>query len=200
MIIGNGIAGTSAVEAIREVDPRGEVVVVSDEDKRPYSRVALRQYIDETMKPEQMFIRPEDFYTRCNVTPMLGTRVAKIGRTKRLVTFENGETLPYRKLLLAIGAQPLRPKITGDKAAGIFVLNTWADADRIMAAAGGVKEAVVVGEGFIGTEAAEALHHRGVKCSIVEVADRVLPRMLDAGAAQRVLAAAHEICNRGLPQ
>lgn len=192
MIIGNGIAGTTAVEAIREVDAQGEIVVISDEDKRPYSRVALRQYVDGTLKPEQMFIRGEDFYRRHNVNAVLGNRVADLSVEKHSLTLASGQEIVYQKLLLATGARPQRPPIDGQDSEGVFVLNTWADADQIIDACSEAKAAVVVGGGFIGTEAAEALHNRGVQCSIVEVADRILPRMLDDRASNRVLEAARQ--------
>ncbi len=188
LIIGNCAAAVGAIEAIRKVDQRGPITVVSDEPYVAYSR-PLISYLPAGLADEsQMPLRDPDFYLRNGVEPLLGMRVESLRPASKEVELQDGSRLGYERLVVACGGVPIRPPFMQDTAEGLFNFTTWDDAKAIAAyiEREGVKQAVVLGGGLIGLKATEALIERRLRTTVVELADRVLSLTFDKTASQMI--------------
>lgn len=179
LIIGNSAGGIGAAEAIREVDTRRPVTIVSDEPHPAYSRPLISKYLAKERDLEDMGFRPTDFYDRNDIAPLLGKRVTGLLPNDRVVELDDGRCVVWEKLLLATGGVPIVPRIEGIHKRGVFAFTTLDDAKAIDEFVQIGQKAVVIGGGLIGISATEALVKRGVEVSIVEMKDRVLNTMLD---------------------
>jgi NAD(P)H-nitrite reductase large subunit len=189
VIIGNGAAGNAAAQAIRTRDPAAGLVIISDEPEPAYYRPLITGLIEggaaQDISCRQRGETPPDAELR------LGKRIKDLDAGLRRVTFEDGETLAYDRLLLATGAAAILPEIPGLPGAGTFALHTLADARAIARAARGAKCAVVIGAGRVGLKAALALRRAGLDVVLVEQGPHAVPLQYDA-AAGRILARALE--------
>ncbi|MFQ5858970.1 MAG: NAD(P)/FAD-dependent oxidoreductase, partial [Anaerolineae bacterium] len=175
-----------------------EIVMIAREDVPFYSPCPLAEYIEGVVSRDQLFLRDEGFYRELDITTMFGREVTRVDAEANEVTLApstdsgqgDGKLVAYDRLLIAAGAQAIIPPIPGltDRKSGIFVLKTLADAEDILGYLNGAQRAVVIGAGFIGLEAAQALARRGLSVTVVEALDRVLPQMLDAEMAALVQA------------
>lgn len=198
VVIGNGPAAVSAVEVIRGLDRACEVVMIAKEEVSFYSPCPLAEYIEGAVPREHLFLRDEGFYRDLDIVTLFGREVARVDAEANQVLLSpstssgqsDGERVRYDRLLIAAGAQAILPPIPGLTArkAGIFVLKTLADAEAIRSYLDGAQRAVVIGAGFIGLEAAQALARRDLSVTVVEALDQVLPQMLDAEMAALVQA------------
>jgi nitrite reductase (NADH) large subunit len=187
IIIGNGPAAVAAAESVRQRDSACEIVMVSKENEPFYSPCPLAEYIEGSVPRDRLFLRERNYYDSRQITTLFGRRVSGVDAMARQVRFEGGETAGYDRLLIATGAAAVMPRVPGLRSAkGVFTLKTLADADGILARAMGSRRAVVIGSGFIGLEAAQALARLGLRVTVVEALDQVLPRMLDGELADRV--------------
>ncbi|MGE5542695.1 MAG: NAD(P)/FAD-dependent oxidoreductase, partial [Bacillota bacterium] len=184
VIVGNGVAGNAAVQAILQRDPGAEVSIVSSEGHPFYSRVLISYYISGAVGREDVFLQAAA--GRPGVRALLGRTVASISPRERSITLSDGETLAYDRLLLATGGSPVVPGIPGAELPGVFTLRTLDDAIAIREWAGGVRSAVVLGGGMIGLKAAEALFALGLKVTVVASSGRVLSQSLDADSSRIV--------------
>ncbi len=180
VIIGTGGAGVSAVESIRRYDDSSEIIMISREDTPPYSACVLVDYLENEKERDRVFWKGKDFYERMDVTPILGKPVSRIDTEKKTVKV-GSETIGYDKLLIAAGGKVALPPIGGLDKEGVFTFKTLEDADRMheWLKHHDVEKAVVIGGGFIGLDAAIGLKAHGVKVTIVELLDRLLPAMFD---------------------
>jgi nitrite reductase (NADH) large subunit len=186
VIIGTGGAGISAIQTIRSVDDRCKITAISQEKERPYSPCSLPHFIGGDIEKNNIYRVEKDFFKRNKVKTVQGKQVTKIDSKKKTV-LADGERIKYDKLLIAAGSVPLKPPIPGMGTKGIFTLGNMADADRILKWVGkGAKNAVVLGAGFIGVECAIALRKLGLKVSVFEMLDWVLPKMLDEDVSLEV--------------
>jgi NAD(P)H-nitrite reductase large subunit len=186
LIIGNSVAAVAAVEAIRETDESGSIIVVSREPKHVYSRPLISYWLAGKVDDRRMDWRPRSFYDELKVKAVLGVEAVRLDPAKHTVELADGSRLGYEKLLIATGGVPIVPGIAGRDAAGVFTFTEWADAERVrdFLAQRKVARAVVVGAGMIGVKAVEALVERGLKVTVVELAPRVLATALDEPAAR----------------
>ena len=183
LIIGNSAGGIGAAEAIREVDREGQITIVSDEPYPSYSRPLISKYLARERTLETMLFRPADFYSRNNITSILGKKVKGLGLSDRTAELENGEYISWEKLLIASGGVPIVPKMEGAGKRGIFTFTTLDDAKAIDEFIENAHAAVVIGGGLIGISVTEALKKRGVKVTVVEMKDRILNTILDEQAS-----------------
>ena len=156
VIIGGGPAGLNCAETLRQSGFSGQVTVISKEDIIPYDRTLLSKalpMIDARKKP----LRPAEFLTEADIDYKLGSTVASINKTAKMITLESGEVLPYDKLCIATGSKVRKPKIPGANLNGIHYLRTSADQEGIKSAAAEARAIAVVGAGWIATEVASAL-------------------------------------------
>ncbi len=184
VIIGGGPAGTAAIEAIRATDQTSPITLISDEPA--YSRMVLPYYLAQEIPEAHTSIGDLTYFSRQKVEPLLNVRVQKVDTQARTLTLSDGKTLPFDTLLIATGSSAQRPPIPGADLDGVYTFWTLDDARKTIAKGQGKPEAVLVGAGFIGFIVLNAMAKLGWRLSVVEMANQVLPRMLDARGADAV--------------
>jgi NAD(P)H-nitrite reductase large subunit len=187
LIIGGGPAAINAIETIRDFDGgESQITLVSDEPA--YSRMVLPYYLANQIPQKQVYTADDAYYDTLKVERHIGRRVTGIDPPARKVTLQDGQTLPFDNLLIATGSSAVVPPIPGANLPGVYPLWTLAHTEAVLQLAR-VKpnpEVVFVGAGFIGFIVLNAMHKRGWKLHVVEIAKHVLPRMLDSEAAALV--------------
>ena len=198
LILGNGVAGINAAETIRGLDPKGSLAMVSAEETLPYSRPMISLVLEGAARPEQLPIRGPDYYDRWGIEPFLGHRVVDLDWENREVRTDQEVRIPYEKLLIATGADPRRLKVPGAELAKIFYLRNLADAENIVSALDGAKQALVLGGGLVGFKAAYGLIRRGVEVTMLIRSGHPLTMQVDqtAGAMIQEELSAHGLTVR----
>ena len=179
VIIGAGPAGVVAAETLRRVDPSSEIIILGDEPEPPYSRMALPYLLVENVGESGTHLRHGDAHFEKLAIDVRRNRVSRVDTANRTVIVSTGAEIAYDRLLIATGAHPIKPPIQGMDSEGVENCWTLADARRILAGARPGSRVVLMGAGFIGCIVLEALAARGVELVVVEMADRMLPRMMD---------------------
>lgn len=184
VIIGNSAAAIGTIQGIRLVDKTGQIVVISDEKYHTYSRPLISYWLKEQVTEENMRYRGEDFYEKNDVDTLFETRVKKINPDKKTVTIENGNEISYDRLMVATGSKPFVPPMEGlDRVAKKFTFMKLDDAKAVREAVTEGAKILIVGAGLIGLKAAEALEHYGADMTVIDLADRILPSILDSEAS-----------------
>jgi NADPH-dependent 2,4-dienoyl-CoA reductase/sulfur reductase-like enzyme/nitrite reductase/ring-hydroxylating ferredoxin subunit len=179
VIVGGGAAGFAAAEMLRRQDYRGSIVMLSQEAAAPVDRPNLsKDYLAGSAPEDWLPLRPEGFYADAGIDLRLGTEVASIDARARDVVLAGGETVPYDRLLLATGAEPVHLPISGVDQPHVHVLRSLADCRAIIASANGARRAIVIGASFIGLEAAASLRARDIEVHVVGLEQRPLERVL----------------------
>ena len=157
VIVGGGLAGAKAAEALREQGFGGRIVLAAEEEIRPYERPPLSKgYLQGKTSQDAIFVHSPDWYDANRVELLLGTAVTGIDRGHREVTLTGGGRVAYDKLLLATGAVPRRLPLPGADAGGLLYLRRVADSDRIRDTFTTASRVLIVGAGWIGLEVAAA--------------------------------------------
>ncbi len=183
LIIGNSAGGVGCAEAIREVDRRGPLTIVSEEPYPAYSRPLIANYLCGETSAERMAYRDPAYYDRQNIEVLLGQPLIRIDPAERIVQLKSGLSLHWDRLLLAIGGTPIVPPTEGLQEHEYYTFTTFDDAMRLAARLPHVRQAVVVGGGLIGLSVTEALVKMRIGVTIVELAPQILGRALDSHAA-----------------
>lgn len=183
LIIGNSAGGIGAAEAIRETDDTGSVLIVSCEPYPAYSRPLISKYLAGERTLDGMLFRPNDFYSRNNISLLLERTVKNLDLTRRIAYLESGEQITWDKLLLATGGVSILPAMDGIDKEGVFHFIGLDDAKAIDSFIGDNRKAVVIGGGLIGVSVTEALTERGLDVTIVEMKERILNTVLDEQAS-----------------
>jgi NAD(P)H-nitrite reductase large subunit len=183
VIIGASAAGISAAEAIRKLDSKCEIMMVSDEKDLLYSRPLISYYLAGKLSAEELFYRTPDFFKENRIETRLGVRALGLATGRAKVHLSNDEKPAYDALLIATGAMAKFPKIEGIEKKGIFAFRTLQDAQAIYRGLGPVQQAVVLGGGLVGLKAACGLAAHGIDVTIAADSPRVLSQMLNDGAA-----------------
>ena len=179
VIVGGGAAGFAAAEMLRRQDYRGSIVMLSTEAAAPVDRPNLsKDYLAGSAPEDWLPLRPDDFYTEAKIDLRLNTEVISIDASARHVVTAGGETIPYERLLLATGAEPVRLPIPGADQPHVHVLRSLADCRAIIGLTGGARRAVVIGASFIGLETAAALRTRDIEVHVVGLEQRPMERVL----------------------
>ncbi len=181
-VIGNSIAGVNAIEALREHDPDGSILLLDREDAHVYSRPLISYWLGGEIVDDVLPYRPADFYERFGVETALGVSVDRIDAAARSLALADGRSVTCEKLLVATGGAPIVPPIEGVDGPGVYTFTSLEDARRLDAVAKPGMRAVVLGGGLIGIKAAHALFERGLIVSIVELMPRILGLALDGPA------------------
>ena len=188
VILGAGPAGVIAAETLRKHAPHDEIVLVGDEPEAPYSRMAIPYLLMGNIGEEGTHLRhTAGHFASLRITQQHG-RAKRVDIDKREVLLDDGCTLPYDRLLIATGSSPATPPIPGIHGAGVHPCWTLKDARAIMALAKPGARVLQMGAGFIGCIIMEALAARGVKLSVVEMGDRMVPRMMGPTAGGMIKA------------
>jgi NADPH-dependent 2,4-dienoyl-CoA reductase/sulfur reductase-like enzyme/nitrite reductase/ring-hydroxylating ferredoxin subunit len=192
VIVGGGAAGFAAAEMLRRQGFGGSLTMLSADDAPPYDRPnCSKDYLAGNAPEEWMPLRPPEFYRDHGINLRLGVEVTSIDARAHSVTLADGKSVPYDKLLLATGAEPIRLDIPGANAAHVHVLRSLADSRAIIAQAKGARRAVVLGASFIGLEAAAALRARELEVHVAAPEHLPLERVFGAELA-RTVRALHE--------
>jgi nitrite reductase (NADH) large subunit len=179
IIIGNGVAGTTAAENIRKYDSGGTIKIFTDEVYPFYSRIRLIEYLAGEVDLAKLQIRKSSWYETQGIQLFLNTKISNIDRDRKEVITPAGERHRFDKLLLADGSHAFVPPIPGADKKGVFTLRNIRDAGAIKEYARGKNKALLIGGGLLGLEAANSLRKTGMKVSVVEFAPRLLPRQTD---------------------
>ncbi|MFH1488786.1 MAG: FAD-dependent oxidoreductase [Pseudomonadota bacterium] len=186
LIIGNGVAGTTAAENIRKQDPEGAITIITEEEIPFYYRIRLNEYISGDISEKELLAKKEAWYRDQRLDVKLKTRVAGIDPEKKVARTEDKQELAFDSLLIATGSHSFIPPIKGSDKAGVFALRSIQDARDISAWAKNVEDVVLIGGGLLGLEAGNALRKLGKKVMVVEFFPRLLPRQLDVEGAKRL--------------
>jgi NADPH-dependent 2,4-dienoyl-CoA reductase/sulfur reductase-like enzyme len=179
VIIGAGPAGVVAAETLRQCDPAGRVTIVGDEPEPPYSRMAIPYLLADSVGEAGTHLRHgADHYEGLGIQ-LRRDRVAGLSPEAKTVALEGGGSFPYDRLLIATGSTAARPPIPGIDLPGVETCWTLEDARRIANRMAPGKRVVLMGAGFIGCIVLQALAERDLKVTVVEMAARMLPRMMD---------------------
>jgi len=179
LILGNSAGSVGCIEGLRSIDKNGSVAIVAEEDSHVYSRALIPYYLSGQITRDKIYYRPLDFYDRARVSVLKGQRAVKIDSEVRVVELDNGSRLGYGQLLIATGGKPVYPPIPGLDKQNVFSFHSLPDLQGIEKELAGARSAVVLGGGVIGLMAAEALHKRGIKVHVLELADRLLAPVVD---------------------
>jgi nitrite reductase (NADH) large subunit len=187
LIIGNGIAGVCAAEAVRELDRDGEIVMVGDETFPPYSRPMIGQVLEGAQPHAKLPIRSDNFYPQWKITPVLGRRVDQLDVDRHRVRITDGTWLGYDRLLIACGADPRPLRAQGLELGKIFYMRTQAHVQQQLDALPGCRQALVLGGGLVGFKAAYGLMRRGLKVTMLITSDYPLAMQVDPIAGKMIL-------------
>jgi 3-phenylpropionate/trans-cinnamate dioxygenase ferredoxin reductase subunit len=181
VIIGGGLAGNAAAEAIRRRDKTGRVVLICAEPHLPYDRVPLsKDYLLGKIERQQVFLKNPRFYERNTIEVLLHNPATALDVAQRHVTLANGQQLGFDKLLLATGGRPRRLSIAGAELEGIYYLRNLEDTEAMQQSLQGARRAVVIGGGFIGCELAAGFAQLGLQTTVVELTPALLSLVVDA--------------------
>ena len=178
VIIGNGPAGVVAAETLRKNDPGSSITLIGEEPEPPYSRMALPYLMMGEIDEAGTHLRKDAGHFAGLRIDLLRDRVDAVDAGKRSVRLASGRSLLYDRLLIASGAHAIKPDIAGIDLPGVHACWTMEDARRIIARALPGSRVLQIGAGFIGCIIMEALKTRGVQLTVVEMGDRMVPRMM----------------------
>lgn len=179
VIIGTGPAGVVAAETLRKRMPEADITLIGGEPELPYSRMAIPYHLTGKVAEAGTYLRPaSDHFSKLRIA-VLQQYVNSVDRFNKSLALADGSSVTYDKLLLATGSRPTHPPIPGMDLPGVVSCWTLADARQIIAGANAGDEVVLMGAGFIGCIILEALALRGVKLTVVEMENRMVPRMMD---------------------
>ena len=175
IIVGGGLAGAKAVEALRDNDFDGQIILVADEKHLPYERPPLsKEYLAGKKSLAEFTVHESDWYRDHDVDLRLNARVQSLDPAARIAELGDGTTVRYDKLLLATGSASRRPPIAGSDSAGVYYLRSYDDAVALNSVLAEGSSLAVVGAGWIGLEVAAGARQRGVNVTVVESAKQPL--------------------------
>jgi 3-phenylpropionate/trans-cinnamate dioxygenase ferredoxin reductase subunit len=178
IVIGAGQAGQAVVTKLRNSGFEGGITLIGEESAPPYQRPPLSKgYLLGDMALERMYLRPESFYAENGIDLRMGCPVQAIDPAAKTVT-AGGEVLSYDELVLTTGSIPRRlPAAIGGDLGGVYTVRTLADVDAMAPEFRDGAQVLIIGGGYIGLEAAAVAAKKGLKVTLVEMADRILQRV-----------------------
>jgi 3-phenylpropionate/trans-cinnamate dioxygenase ferredoxin reductase component len=179
LIVGAGMAGAKAAEALREQGFDGQIVLVGKESHLPYERPPLsKDYLAGKAERDSIDVHDADWYTAQHIDLRLNTEVTALDREAHQIELADGSRLDYTKLLLTTGASPRQVSIPGADAAGVLYLRTVDDSERLRETLTDGSRVVVIGAGWIGLEVTAAARQAGATVTVLETADLPLLHVL----------------------
>ena len=179
VIVGGGAAGFAAAEKLRREQYQGTIVMLSDDEVPPVDRPNLsKDYLAGEVPEDWIPLRGESFYSKNRIDLHLGTKAVRIDPQSREVFLANGTAIPYDRLLLATGAEPVHLTIPGSDQSHVYALRSLADCRAIIQQAETARRVAVFGASFIGLEVAAALRTRGIEVHVVAPGKQPLGRVL----------------------
>ncbi|MCL7750288.1 nitrite reductase large subunit NirB [Guyparkeria hydrothermalis] len=197
VLIGNGMAGMRTLEELLKLAPdMYEITVFGDEPYGNYNRIMLSPMLSGEQTLPEIMLNDEDWYAERDITLRKGERVERIDRLRREVLTQDGDRLPYDRVLIATGSRPFIPPIPGADQDGVLGFRTVADVETMVEASDGDdRRAVVIGGGLLGLEAAAGLAAHGMHVTVLHRNGHIMDQQLDT-AAGRMLE--RTLCERGI--
>lgn len=187
VIVGNSAAAIGCVEGIRQVDTKGSILIVSDEPHHTYSRPLISYLLWGKTDRQRMKYRPDSFYEDNKVDTLFGVKATALHPEEHTLELDNGETVTYGKLLLATGSRPFIPPMEGlDQVEKKFTFMTLNDALALEEAITPDSKVLIVGAGLIGLKCAEGIFEKVASLTVVDLANRILPSILDEEGSKLV--------------
>jgi NAD(P)H-nitrite reductase large subunit len=178
VILGAGPAGVIAAETIRKHQPQAAITIVGDEKEPPYSRMAIPYLLMGNIAESGTWLRKGLGHFEALQIKLVQARATQVDTSARTVALDSGQQLRFDTLLIATGSSPIQPPVPGIGLPGVHPCWTLDDARKIMGLAVKGARVLQMGAGFIGCIIMEALAARGVHLSVVEMGDRMVPRMM----------------------
>ena len=184
VVIGNGVAAAGCIEGIRSVDKDSKITVVSEENYPVYCRPLISYYLEKKTDPERMNYRSADFYKKMGCYVFYGKKSIRIDADSKKVVLDDGAELSYTEVCVATGSAPFVLSFEGlDTVEKKFSFMTLDDTFALEKAINKDSKVLIVGAGLIGLKCAEGLHGRVASITVCDLADRVLPSILDTDCA-----------------
>jgi NAD(P)H-nitrite reductase large subunit len=194
VIIGNGVAGTTAADTLRKADASARITILADEPYPLYNRIALPRVLKQTTLPERTIIRQVAWHAQNDIDLRLETTVAAVDSAGKTLVTTAGEEFPYDKLLIASGGTPNHLRVPGAAGVGgIYNFQTLDDTKAILARTQSARAAVTLGGSFIAYELTEAFRHRNIPTTWLVRGPRFLHRIIDEGGGDVVDRLAREV-------
>jgi nitrite reductase (NADH) large subunit len=178
LIVGNGAAGISAAKSARAQDPEAEIIMFGKDNRLPFYRLRLCEYIGKSVNYNELKISNEEWFEKNRIRVELSSEVTGIDAADRKIS-TNGKEYSYDSLVLATGSTPIMPPFKGKELSGIHTIWTIEDIIEINKSLQNAKRAVVIGGGLLGLEAAYKISEMGVEVSLIEGMPRLLPKQMD---------------------
>lgn len=185
VILGNGAAGISAAEAIRERNKTCTVIMVSNEPVLSYNRPMLTKSLSSLTNSDEIAIHDEGWYRENNITNKLGVNVVKLDTAAKTIALDNGDLIHYDKCIYALGSESFIPSCIDITKPEVVAIHRFSDVVRIKELMPRVKNTVVIGGGVLGLEAAWEMSKFG-KVTVLEIADKLMTRQLDDAAGELI--------------
>lgn len=187
LIIGNSAAAIGCIEGVRQKDKVGGITVISDEKHHTYSRPLISYLLYGKTDEQRMKYRDDSFYKDNNVKTMLGKKVIEINPDKKVVILDDGKEVGYDKLLVSTGSRPVIPPIEGiDSVEKKFTFMTLDESKALDKAIDENSRVLIMGAGLIGLKCAEGISGKVKSVQVVDLADRILPSIMDEHGAKLV--------------
>jgi nitrite reductase (NADH) large subunit len=183
VIIGNSAAGLAGAETLRRLDPRAEIMIISDEPYPPYCRPLLTYLLGGEIQEKDLWLKARDYYQQWQFQAVLGERVTEVDPTAKTVVLASGQVLGYDRLLIASGARPLLPGIPGEDLQGVYTIRTLGQFQAMQQELRPGMRVAVVGSGLVGIKTAQALAQARYDVTLVARKAQVLSNLLDPTAA-----------------
>lgn len=189
VIIGNSAGAVGCIEGIRQMDKEGSITVIASEPHHTYSRPLISYLLLGKTDEQRMKYRPDSFYKDNNCTTIFGKTVVKIDKDTKQVVLDDGKSIAYDKLLVATGSKPFVPPMQGmETVEKKFTFMTLDDAKALQSALTPESRVLIVGAGLIGLKCAEGISKSVKSITVVDLADRILPSILDEKGSSLVQA------------
>ncbi|HDX5931485.1 nitrite reductase small subunit NirD [Acinetobacter baumannii] len=196
VLIGNGLAGMRCLEDLLDMAPdRYEVTVIGEEPWGNYNRIMLSPVLSGEKTIEDIMLHPPKWYDDKGINFIAGDKAVKIDRPRKVVYTEKGQTVDYDRLILATGSAPFIPPVQGVDLKGVLTFRDIYDVNTMIEYCGSKTNAVVIGGGLLGLEAAYGLKQRGMNVMVLHLMDRIMERQLDGRASQLLR---HSIEQKGI--
>ena len=179
VIVGAGPAGVVAAETLRKLDASAEITIIGDESEPPYSRMAIPYLLIDNIEEPGTYLRKQDNHFSESNIKVVVDRVSSVDVKSKTLSLSGGGTEDYDKLLIASGSRPITPPISGIDHDRVTSCWTLEDARKIAAGINPGASVVLIGAGFIGCIILEALVSAGANLTVIEMGNRMVPRMLD---------------------
>ena len=179
VILGSGPAGVLAADTLRKLDTDAKISLIGSEVEPPYSRMAIPYLLSRQIEESGTYLRQDPDHYKDHGIEVITAQAREVDAKKKSITVADGSEVQFDRLLIATGASPIRPPVKGLDLPGVHSCWTLADARAILDRAHKGDDVVLMGAGFIGSIILEALVSRDVRLTVVEMGDRMVPRMMD---------------------